>query len=63
MQNPLLLFNAKTFDLEFFKLLGQGLTQQAAFNELNQAYREAAGRPRYSSLKSYQVTKARRLKK
>lgn len=59
---PLRLFNAKYFDLEFFKLLGEGLTQEAAFEKLNEAYKEATGQSRYSNLQSYRVTKARRLK-
>lgn len=63
MQDPLKLFNAKTFDLEYYKLLGEGLTTQAAFDKLNTAFKEATGKNRYSSLNSYQVTKSRRLNK
>lgn len=61
--DPLTLYNVKTFDLEYFKLLGQGYTNQKAFDTLNEHFRKATGKPRYSSLNSYQVTKGRRLKK
>jgi len=63
--NPSDLVDYKGFDRAFTRLLGNPdiKTHQQAFDILNSTYECEFGKARYSGLKSYRVSRSKRLRK
>lgn len=60
---PSALVSSTSFDVELFKLVAHGnMSQNDAFEILNDIHTTEFGRPRYASFNSYVVTRSRRLK-